>query len=165
MITQSLITHHVHVSTRPYEELVAAFEAAVGDGGDGRLMNGMRALTTVDEWEFLCRSLFGPSGFMHVLAFDHGKWQRLYGIEAKAKQYTYGNPILAWSMVKHDIAACSHVPFRVLIYETAAGESRIAYDLPSSLMSQLGNEVVSEAARPLDDKVTDFFTQLAGAAP
>jgi hypothetical protein len=165
MITQSLVTHHVHASAKPYEELVAAFESAVGDGGDGRLMNGMRALTTVDEWESLCRSLFGPSGFMHVLAFDHGKWQRLYGVVAKAKQYTYGNPILAWSMVQHDIAACSHVPFRVLIYETTQGESRIAYDLPSSLMSEVGNEAVSEAARPLDEKVTAFFTQLAGAAP
>jgi hypothetical protein len=165
MITQYHVTHHIHASNRPYEELIARFEAAVGDGGDGKLLNGMRALTTVDEWESLCKSLFGPSGFMQVLAFDHGKWQRLYGIAAKAKQYTYGNPILAWTMVKHDIAACSHVPFRVLIYQTAEGESRIAYDLPSTLMGHLQNAAVNEAAGPLDEKVIAFFTEIAGAAP
>jgi uncharacterized protein DUF302 len=71
----------------------------------------------------------------------------------KAKQYTYGNPILAWTMVKHDIGACSHVPFRVLIYETADGESHIAYDLPSTLMGQLENRAVNEATVPLDEKV------------
>jgi hypothetical protein len=165
MITQYLVTHHVHVSKKPYEELVARFEAVVGDGGDGKLLNGMRALTTSDEWESLCKSLFGSSGFMHILAFDHGKWQSLYGRPAKAKQYTYGNPILAWTMVKHDIGACSHVPFRVLIYETADGESHIAYDLPSTLMGQLENRAVNEAAVPLDEKVIAFFTEIAGAAP
>jgi hypothetical protein len=165
MITQYLVTHHVHVSKRPYEELVAEFEEVVGDGGDGKLVNGMRALTTRDEWENLCQSLFGSSGFMHVLAFDHGKWQGLYGAAAKAKQYTYGNPILAWTMVKHDIAASSHVPFRVLIYEAASGESHIAYDLPSTLMARFENPALNEAAVPLDKKVIAFFTEIAGAAP
>jgi hypothetical protein len=165
MIRQHTVTHHDHASTRSYEDLVAAFEAAVGDAGDGRLTNGMRALTTRDEWEGLCKSLFGPAGFMHVLAFDHGKWQSLYGAPVRAKHYTYGNPILAWSMTQHDVRASAYVPFRVLFYETAEGEAHIAYDLPSTQMAQFGDDHVTEAAVALDAKVTGFFTKLAGAAP
>jgi hypothetical protein len=68
-------------------------------------------------------------------------------------------------MIKHDIGVCSHVPFRVLFYEGSDGKARIAYDLPSPLMSGLNNEAVENAARPIDEKVIAFFTDLAGVAP
>jgi hypothetical protein len=164
MISEYVVKHYEHVSTKSFEELVAAFEQAVGDGDDGRFLNGMQALSTAQEWEDLCRMHFGPSGFVHVLTFDHGRWQKLYGIPAKVKQYTYGNPLLALTMVKHDVGACFQVPFRVMIYETPGGEARIAYDLPSSLMSRLNNHAVDEAVRPIDTKVVAFFTEMAGAA-
>ena len=164
MISEYVVKHYEHASTKSFEDLVAAFEQAVGDGDDGRFLNGMQALSTAEEWEALCNMHFGPSGFVHVLTFDHGRWQQLYGIQAKAKQYTYGNPILAYSMVKHDVGACFQVPFRVMIYETPEGEGRIAYDLPSTLMSRLNNDAINAAVGPIDDKVVAFFTDMAGAA-
>ena len=163
MIDEYVVKHYEHVSTRSFEEVISAFEAAVGDGDDGKFLNGMKALSNVEDWEALCKASFGRSGFLHVLTFDHGHWLKLYGIEGKAKQYTYGNPLLAHTMVKHDIGVCFQVPFRILIYETAIDEVRIAYDLPSTLMSRLHNDEVDEASRRIDLKVVAFVTELAGA--
>ena len=164
MIDEYVVKHYEHVCTKTFEEVIAAFGAAVGDGDDGKFLNGMKAISRADDWERLCKSSFGPSGFLHVLTFDHGHWLKLYGTDAKAKQYTYGNPLLAHTMVKHDIGVCFQVPFRILIYETASGEVRIAYDLPSTLMARLKNDKVNEAARRIDPKVIAFVTELAGAA-
>ena len=164
MIDEYVVKHYEHVCTKTFEEVIAAFEAAVGDGDDGKFLNGMKAISRTDDLERLCKSSFGPSGFLHVLTFDHGHWLKLYGTDAKAKQYTYGNPLLAHTMVKHDIGVCFQVPFRILIYETASGEVRIAYDLPSTLMARLKNDKVNEAARRIDPKVIAFVTELAGAA-
>jgi hypothetical protein len=163
MIDEYVVKHYEHVSTRSFEEVVNAFEAGVGDGDDGRFLNGMKALSNAQDWERLCQSSFGPSGFLHVLTFDHGHWLTFYGIGGKAKQYTYGNPLLAHTMVKHDIGVCFQVPFRILIYETAEGQVRIAYDLPSTLMARLHNDDVDEAACSIDLKVIAFVTELAGA--
>ena len=122
IIEQYTVSHYEHISTRPYEEVIKAFEAAVGDGDDGKFLNQMMAITNAEDWEALCNSFFGPSGFLHILSFDHGHWLNFYGENAKAKQYTYGNPLLAYTMVKHDIGVCFQVLFRILIYETQAGE-------------------------------------------
>jgi uncharacterized protein (DUF302 family) len=163
MVDEYVVKHYEHVSNKSFEEVVNAFEAAVGDGDDGKFLNGMKALSNVQDWENLCKSSFGPSGFLHVLTFDHGHWLKFYGIGGKAKQYTYGNPLLAHTMVKHDIGVCFQVPFRILIYETAKGGVRIAYDLPSTLMARLHNDEVNEAACKIDPKVVAFVTKLAGA--
>jgi uncharacterized protein (DUF302 family) len=164
MIDEYVVKHYEHVCTKSFEEVVEAFEAAVGDGDDGKFLNGMKALSRADDWERLCKASFGPSGFLHVLTFDHGHWLKLYGIDAKAKQYTYGNPLLAHTMIKHDIGVCFQVPFRILIYEARPGEVRIAYDLPSTLMARLHNDDVDEAAVQIDPKVIAFVTGLAGAS-
>src|SRR5271167_2476799 len=95
MITEYRVKHYEHVCEKSYDEVVAAFEKQVGDGDDGKFLNGMKAITNAADWEALCNSFFGPSGFVHVLTFDHGHWMNLYGLGLRAKQYTYGNPLLA----------------------------------------------------------------------
>src|ERR1700753_1569251 len=67
MITEYPVQRYEHVSDKTFEALVSAFEAVVGDADDGRLTNGLRAVSERDGWEGYCRSLFGSSGFMHVL--------------------------------------------------------------------------------------------------
>lgn len=57
-------------------------------------------------------------------------------------------------MVRHDLGAGLNVPVRVLIYEKPdSGRTRLAYDLPSSLMARLGNKEVDMAAAKLAEKL------------
>ena len=159
---QYTVTHYEQVCSRSYEEVVAAFEKSVGDADDGKFLYGMLALNNVKDYEALCNRLFGPSGFMHILTFDHGHWLSFYGKDTKMVQYTYGNPLLAYTMLQHEIAMGLYVPFRVLIYQHPNGEVRISFDLPSSQMTWLGNSELDEKARQIDKKVLAFIADLAG---
>ena len=103
---------------------------------------------------------------MRFLTVDHGAWLKHIGLSAKAKMYTVGNPLVAATMIKFDLEVGLNVPVRLLIYEhTATGTVRLAYDLPSSLMSRLHNENVAAAARKLDIKLIALAERAAGAAP
>ena len=79
---------------------------------------------------------------------------RIFFLLAPSSLNTIGNPLIARTMVEHDIAAGLNVPVRLMIYEDAASRTtRLAYDLPSSLMSGLQNEKVAAAAKKLDAKL------------
>ena len=52
-------------------------------------------------------------------------------------QYTIGNPMIAITMIEHDIEAGLDVPVRLAIYEHADGRTRLVFNKPSSLMSGL----------------------------
>jgi uncharacterized protein (DUF302 family) len=67
-------------------------------------------------------------------------------------------------MLKHDIAAGLNVPVRLMIYEDVASRTtRLAYDLPSSLMSGLKNRKVTPAAKKLDAKLIALAIHATGA--
>jgi uncharacterized protein (DUF302 family) len=67
-------------------------------------------------------------------------------------------------MITHDLGVGLNVPIRVLIYQTVFGEVRLAYDLPSSLMSRLNNADVSAAALKLDAKLRALAELATGTA-
>ena len=101
---------------------------------------------------------------MRFLTVDHGAWLTRIGLKARARMYTIGNPLIARTMLEHDIAAGLNVPVRLMIYEDAASRTtRLAYDLPSSLMSGLQNEKVSSAAKNLDAKLIALAVHATGA--
>jgi uncharacterized protein (DUF302 family) len=162
-ISDHLVRYQEHVSAKPYEELVAAFEAAVAPVGNGEFAHAFAASESREEWEAACAGLFGPSGFMHVFSLDHGRLLGLYGVDAKAKMWIYGNPVIAASMLVHDTRVGGRVPLQILIYEGEDGAARIGYDLPSSIMSRFGDDEINQAAEKLDEKLVAFATELAGA--
>lgn len=111
------------------------------------------------------RAAEGPSGFMLFLAADHGAWMARAGLKARAKLYIIGNPLIARTMIEHDIGVGLNVPVRVLIYEEpGAGTCRLAYDLPSSLMARLKNQRVTAAAKILDRKLSALAETATGAS-
>ena len=67
--------------------------------------------------------------------------------------YTIGNPLIAITMMRHDIEAGLDVPVRVAIYEHSDGKARFVFNKPSSLMSGLRNAAVQDAAYKLDAKL------------
>jgi uncharacterized protein (DUF302 family) len=86
------------------------------------------------------------------------------GLNARARMYTIGNPLIARTMLEHDIAAGLNVPVRLMIYEEPASRTtRLTYDLPSSLMSGLKNKKVATAAEKLDAKLIALAVHATGA--
>ncbi len=91
-------------------------------------------------------------------------WLPHVGINGKqARIDTIGNPLIAQPMRKHDLRVGLNVSVRLLIYENSADvTARLAYDLPSSLMSRLKNEDVTTVVRKLDTKLQDLCERAAG---
>ena len=164
MKTTFTVRHNEHVSSRRFEEVVSAFESAVGSVEETGFPALLASSKSAEQFETSVRSREGTSGFMRFLTVDHGAWLARIGLKAKARMYTIGNPLIARTMLEHDIAAGLNVPVRLVIYEEPASRTtRLTYDLPSSLMSGLQNEKVTAAAKKLDAKLIALAVHATGA--
>ncbi|HTW88502.1 MAG TPA: DUF302 domain-containing protein [Candidatus Binataceae bacterium] len=165
MQDESTLVHREHVSDRPFDAVILAFEAAVGAVDDQVFRAEVKAATGVEDFERRIRAFEGPSGFMRFMQIDHGAWLARIGIAARAKLYILGNPLIARTMMEHDLGAGLHVPVRMMIYEDShSGGCRVAYDLPSSLMARLGNRRLLAAAARLDQKLIALAELISGVS-
>ncbi|MEI9999414.1 MAG: DUF302 domain-containing protein [Verrucomicrobiota bacterium] len=153
MITNYSVRHCEHITDRPFKTVVDAFEAATGTVENPGFKAAIASAPDAAQFEARVLEHIGPSGFTRFLTTDHGGWLGHLGLKAKAKMYTIGNPLIAVTMIRHSVAAGLNVPVRLMIYEDADGRTRLVYDLPSSLLSVLGNAEVDAAARQLDAKL------------
>ena len=166
MKTTFTVRHNQHVSSRRFEEVVSTFESAVGSVEETGFPALLASSKSAEQFETSVHSREGTSGFMRFLTIDHGAWLARIGLKAKARMYTIGNPLIARTMLEHDTASGLNVPVRLMIYEDVASRTtRLAYDLPSSLMSGLQNEEVPAAAKKLDAKLIALAIHATGAEP
>jgi uncharacterized protein (DUF302 family) len=157
------VRHREFNTTRSFEEVVAAFESAVGSVENIGWLAIRAAAKNSADFEARVRARLGPSGFTRFLTIDHGDWLTFLGRPAKARMYTIGNPLIAITMLQHDIAAGLNVPVHVMIYrDESTGTTRLVYDEPSTLMSGLRNEDVTAAAEKLDAKLAELAAQVTG---
>ncbi|MEU8932502.1 DUF302 domain-containing protein [Streptomyces sp. NPDC048409] len=164
-ITRYSVTNYDYATSRSYEDLVAAFEQAVADAENGQVAKALAEAQNAGQWESALGRLFGPSGFVRTFSMDHGRWLSFYGAPAKAKKYVYGNPVVAETMLRHDVRAGLQLPLSLLIYENKQGKGCISFDLPSTLTSFTHQLDLTSAAQALDAKLLAFVEQLVGAAP
>jgi uncharacterized protein (DUF302 family) len=110
------------------------------------------------------RRFVGPSGFMLFAEIDHGGWLPKFGIDRRTVRWILGNPLIAITMIRHDITAGLFAPVEILVTE---GEGRrgttITYVRPSSLMVIVENPALLDAATLLDAKL-DALVSSASAA-
>ncbi len=96
----------------------------------------------------------GPSGFMLFAEIDHGGWLPKFGIHRRSVRWVFGNPLIAITMIRHDITAGLFAPVEILITEAeSGGGATIAYVRPSSLMVVTDNPPLLNAAKVLDEKL------------
>jgi uncharacterized protein (DUF302 family) len=146
-------------STKSYEELVAALFADVGERPYP--VNDFAA-TTRDwqSYEDLVQPNLGPSGFMLVGLFDHGAWITKAGVGRKVLRVVIGNPIVAISMLRHDVTAGLFVPVELLLVNEDAGRSSLTYIKPSSLMVVDEEPELLTAAEQLDAMVAALAVKI-----
>jgi uncharacterized protein (DUF302 family) len=142
------------VSDLPFEAVVEAFEKATGSVEGPGYREAVAGAKTTAEFEEVIRAQESTSGFMRFLTLDHGAWMKKFeGCRAKAKMYTIGNPLIARTMLRHEMAAGLNVPVRVLIFQDAGENTRLGYHVPSSLMAVYDNAAVMAACADLDAKL------------
>jgi uncharacterized protein (DUF302 family) len=164
MIQQFTGWYQVHESNRSFADVVAALEAAVGSVENEAFADEVSEARGPSDFEARMHKHESTSGFMRFHTIDHGTWLAALGSSGKARMYTIGNPLIARTMIKHDLGVGLNVPVRIAVYEEpSSGKVRVAYNLPSSLMSALENNDVSEAAQALDAKLIALAEKVSGA--
>jgi uncharacterized protein (DUF302 family) len=139
-------------SNKSYEELLAALLADVGE----RPLSLAEFAKTSDSWESYqqkVQSHVGPSGFMLFTLFDHGAWISKTGIDRKVLRAIIGNPMIAITMLRHDVRAGLFAPVELLLVDEGDGRSSLTYVKPSSLMVVEPNPELLSAAEQLDAKL------------
>ena len=162
MIDQITVEHVTFVTDRPFDTVVGAFEEQVGS----LEKMGWPAIPSSShdqaDFERRVREVLGPSGFTRFLTIDHGDWVTRQGRPTRFIMYTIGNPLIAITMIEHDVEAGLDVPVRLAIYEHRDGKTRLVFNKPSSLMSGLRNEGVHSAALKLDAKMMALAETVTG---
>ena len=157
------VQHNEHSTTRPFDEVIRAFETATGSVEGPAWAHLAASAQTLEEFEALVHAQESSSGFMRFLTIDHG-WMARYGSKTRCRMYTLGNPLIAKTMLSHGIAAGLNVPIRLVIYaDHESGTTRLGYDLPSSLMSVLENSDITAAALKLDAKLLALAVHVTGS--
>lgn len=149
-----------HDSAKSYDELVAALLADIGE----RPVPINDFATATQDWQSYrerVESHVGPSGFMLFGLIDHGAWIAKAGIERKVLRVIFGNPLIAVTMLRHDVSAGLFAPVEMLLVDEGQGRSSLTYVKPSSLMVVESNPELLSAAKELDSKLAALANKVA----
>lgn len=147
-------------SAKSYDELVAALLADIGEK-PVPIDEFPKAFRTWESYEKEVQSHVGPSGFMLFGLFDHGGWIRKAGIDRKVLRVILGNPLIAITMLRHDVTAGLFAPVELLLADEGTGSS-LTYVRPSTLMVVETNPELLAAAEELDVKLAALAAKVTG---
>ena len=159
---QSSMRRLTVTSSKPFQDVVTAFEAAVGHPNLTEFMTQLNGAKTYAEMESVVQAAVSKAGFMQFARFDLGAVIRKENgqDEPRSIRYLVGNPLIMKEMVKHVPDAGSYAPVTVLIDERADAV-HLSYDLMSAFLSPYGNKDALEVARDLDAKVESLLKEAA----
>ncbi|OBJ26505.1 hypothetical protein A5621_03170 [Mycobacterium colombiense] len=149
-------------SAKSYDELRAGLFADIGE--QPVPINDIA--TSTGDWQSYqerVESHVGPSGFMLFGLVDHGAWISKAGIERKALRVILGNPLIAITMLRHDVTAGLFAPVELLLLEEGSGSS-LTYVKPSSLMVVEANPELLSAAEKLDAKLAALAEKVTASS-
>ena len=143
------------------ERLVQKLRERMGRADMVQLRELARIAATEEEFAREVEARFvGRSGFMLFAELDHGAWLSRYGIRRQVLRWILGNPLIAITMLRHDVTAGLFAPVEILLTDRPPEQgSTVTYLKPSSLVGT--NREVLEAARKLDTKLDSFILEAA----
>jgi uncharacterized protein (DUF302 family) len=117
-------------------------------------------MTRAEYVRELKERFIGDSGFMLFAEIDHGGWLPKFGIGRRCVRWILGNPLIAITMIRHDMTAGLFAPVELLVTEGEDGQSTtVTYVRPSSLMVIDKNVPLLDAAKALDEKYDTFVAR------
>lgn len=151
------------LSSRPFAQVIAAIDAAVGHPDMRHFAQSVGAAKNNEELEAAITPLLGPSGFMEFVRFNLGQiLEKSNGPSApKIVRIVIGNPLVMRKMAEQVPDTASYAPVSVLIDERADGV-HLSYDSMVSCLAPYGNEAALEVAHTLDGKVEELLSAAAG---
>ena len=163
MIRKIEIERFSLTSSKPFDQVVAAINAAIGHPDMAEFWQSTHRTQSVAELESTVQKVLGPAGLMLFMQFDLGDVLRKgTGRDTpRMLRFLIGNPLIMKEMAKHVPDAGSYAPVTVLVDERADGV-HLSYDRMASLLTPYENRDALEVARNLDTKIENLLRQAAG---
>ena len=149
-------------SSKPFEVVVAALEAAVGHPDMVEFLKATKGARTFAELESVVHRGLGRTGLMMFMKLDLGAILRKEtGLDTpKIVRFLIGNPLIMKEMAKHVPDAGSYAPVTILVDERPDGV-HLSYDRMASLLAPYGNPDALAVARDLDSKIENLLRESA----
>jgi len=153
-INQIAVERWSVVSSKPFEQILASIEAALGHPDMREFAAKVGAAQTWTDLEQAIHGFIGPSGFMEFARFNLGQiLQKAQGPSApRILRIVLGNPLVMKQMAEHVHDAASYAPVTILVDERGDGV-HISYDRMASYLARYANLAALKVARELDAKV------------
>ena len=150
------------ISSRAFQDVVTAFQAAVGHPDMNSFSKNVAAAKTFAEVEKIVQGATGPSELMEFTRMDLGEvLRKRNGAGApRSLRLVVGNPVIMSAMVQHVPDAGSYAPVTILIDERPDGV-HLSYDRMTSFLAPYGNAEALKVAQDLDSKVEALLTAAA----
>ena len=162
MISMIEIERFSLTSSKPFDQVVAAVNAAIGhpDMAEFRSTHEARSFS---ELKSAVEKGLSKAGLMLFMQLDQGAVVRKETGQDTPRiiRLLIGNPLIMKEMAKHVPDAGSYAPVTVLVDERADGV-HLSYDKMTSLLAPYGNRDALDVARDLDRKVEDLLRNAAG---
>jgi uncharacterized protein (DUF302 family) len=141
-------------SSKPFEQVLAAFDAAVGHPDVRDFHRKLTSTKTYAAMEIIVNEVIGSSGLMEFIRFDLGEILRKEHGDRTLRilRLVIGNPLIMRQMVDYVPDAGSYAPVTILIDERSDGV-HLSYDTIASALAPYANPKASKIAQDLDEKV------------
>jgi uncharacterized protein (DUF302 family) len=151
------------ISSRAFEDVVAAVEMAIGQPDMSEFGKASREAISHAEFESLVKRSVSQLNLMLFMKLDIGAvLRRESGLaRPKAQRFIIGNPLIMKEMVKEVSEAASYAPITLLVDERSDGV-HLGYDRMESLLVPYGSANALAVARSLDEKVERLMRDAAG---
>ncbi|KAF5370048.1 hypothetical protein D9758_001106 [Tetrapyrgos nigripes] len=157
--TAQLVTFEADI---PFTQVCERLEAEVNKSSSAGLIPSLASPKSKEDVEEAVSKIAGGKDFVYFFQMRHDVWMKYYKDDVpQAIVYTIGNPVIAQTMLKHDMRGAYNIPPRVLVLEKPDGSgTRVLYHLPSSVMVLEDGPELREAALALDDKLDKLFSRV-----
>src|SRR5579862_8354869 len=162
MISKIEIERFSLTSSKPFDQVVAAVNAAIGHPDMAEFGRSTHEAHSFAELKSAVEKGLSKLGLMLFMQLDHGAILRKETVHETAKmiRFVIGNPLIMKEMAKRVPDAGSYAPVTVLVDERPDGV-HLSYDRMASLLAPYGNRDALSVARDLDTKVEDVLRKAA----
>jgi uncharacterized protein (DUF302 family) len=162
MISKIEVERFTLSSSKPFDQVVAALNSAVGHPDMAEFWKSTHQAQSDAELQNIIEKGLGPTGLMLFVEFDHGAVVRSGTDRATPKmiRFVIGNPLIMKEMAKRVPDAGSYAPVTILIDERPDGV-HLSYDRMASFLSPYQNAAALNVARELDAKVEAMLASAA----
>jgi len=162
MITKIEIERFSLTTSKPFDEVIAGVNAAIGHPDMAEFGRSTHEARSFAELKAAIEKGLSNAELMLFMQLDHGAVLRKESGRDTPRivRFIIGNPLIMKEMARLVPDAGSYAPVTVLVDERADGV-HLSYDRMASFLAPYGNRDALEVARNLDTKIEGLLRQAA----